>query len=482
MPGFDGFEELQHCKILNMTRLGWRTPLLKVDFGDGFGAAAFSGLSSGLHRWEFSSQLLPDTTDHTVTWTDSENENHTDPRFTYLFDFIKRHIMLNNKPFVVRDPRTGKYWLVRIENPDDITEFDQITSKLFSGGFSVIQARVETLDFNADGSITMPDAEPPTAPVLLTLVPDDGDPTTVLVATWSASTDNVAVAGYQVSVEWPSGGTGINVGDVLTYDITGLDPGTSHDVKVRAYDAEENYSEWSNILTESTEEGFNPLTAFTWDMYAPANMITVDDGDPVTAWENLGSQNDLTARTAPYTDPSFDSDGMNGNPCVLLDSATQGLYSSNGFTGGEGTLFIVMSHSRDTLEWGMILAQVFDANYFRLMSRGDAYQIYVGNGATASEVNVSPAFADDQPFIIRVEFRNGETAVFFNGTDVTPSNTVTYKPTGGMVFGYHLGVSDGPNAAEVRVGFIGMSDGLITGSNAEACESFFAQTFGGFTL
>jgi hypothetical protein len=57
---------------------------------------------------------------------------------------------------------------------------------------------------------------------------------------WQAATDDIAVAGYEVSID--GGASYTNVGNVLTYAVSGRPASTTDQVRVRAYDAASNRS------------------------------------------------------------------------------------------------------------------------------------------------------------------------------------------------------------------------------------------------
>lgn len=82
---------------------------------------------------------------------------------------------------------------------------------------------------------------PPTVPghVTATVLFEDH-----IQVTWLASMDNVAVTGYKIYID----GVVIDIGDVLSYDHT-VTPGTTHEYRVRAYDAAGNHSKWSGVAT-----------------------------------------------------------------------------------------------------------------------------------------------------------------------------------------------------------------------------------------
>lgn len=92
-----------------------------------------------------------------------------------------------------------------------------------------LQASGTTFDHNT---------EAPSIPMNLTVITTD---TGQLQVYWSASTDDVEVAGYSLIVD----GLVIDVGLTTAYDHTGLDECTLHEYYVRAYDGSGNKSPWS---------------------------------------------------------------------------------------------------------------------------------------------------------------------------------------------------------------------------------------------
>ncbi|MEK8128181.1 lytic polysaccharide monooxygenase [Paenibacillus filicis] len=100
--------------------------------------------------------------------------------------------------------------------------------------------------FTTSGST--PDTTPPTAPTGLHVM---GTPTSSSVSLmWSASTDNVGVAGYRVY----RGSTLVTTvsGSTLDYVVTGLTANTTYTFTVRAFDAAGNVSGDSNAVSATT--------------------------------------------------------------------------------------------------------------------------------------------------------------------------------------------------------------------------------------
>ncbi|HJS53571.1 MAG TPA: PQQ-dependent sugar dehydrogenase [Chitinophagaceae bacterium] len=97
----------------------------------------------------------------------------------------------------------------------------------------------------------LPDTQPPTAPANLSA---SGITTTSFTLTWTASTDNVGVTGYDVYQD----GIKINSSNITStsYGVTGLIAGTTYGYFVKANDAAGNQSEASptfNVTTNSPD-------------------------------------------------------------------------------------------------------------------------------------------------------------------------------------------------------------------------------------
>ncbi len=96
--------------------------------------------------------------------------------------------------------------------------------------------------FNTGGS---QDTEAPTAPTNLTA---SNTTSSAVTLSWDASTDNVAVAGYNVY----QNSIFITTSNTTTYTMSGLTPETSYNFTVYAKDTANNTSQVSNTLTVTT--------------------------------------------------------------------------------------------------------------------------------------------------------------------------------------------------------------------------------------
>ncbi|MBE1491895.1 galactose-binding domain-containing protein [Plantactinospora soyae] len=125
---------------------------------------------------------------------------------------------------------------------------------------------------------------PPTAPGNLTVT---GKTTTSVSLSWTASTDNVGVVGYQVRQGTTVAGTPTGT----SYTVTGLGPGTGYSFSVVARDTAGNVSPSSNLVTATTDAAPNTnlargrATAESGHVqhYGSGNVV---DGDAHSYWES----------------------------------------------------------------------------------------------------------------------------------------------------------------------------------------------------
>jgi hypothetical protein len=94
------------------------------------------------------------------------------------------------------------------------------------------------------------DYEAPTAPSNLT---DIAKTETTITIQWTASTDNIGVVGY--NIELNQGEQIISIGNVNTYQITGLNGLTTYRIALSAFDASGNESNISNVIDVETPQG-----------------------------------------------------------------------------------------------------------------------------------------------------------------------------------------------------------------------------------
>ncbi|WP_217559010.1 lytic polysaccharide monooxygenase [Paenibacillus sp. GbtcB18] len=118
------------------------------------------------------------------------------------------------------------------------------------------------IDVNFGGSPGTPDTTAPTAPAGLTA---SNVAATSATVSWTASSDNVGVAGYRIF----NGSTQIGTtSGALSYNLTGLTANTAYAITVKAVDAAGNVSAASNTVNFTTIAGttypaWNASTAYT---------------------------------------------------------------------------------------------------------------------------------------------------------------------------------------------------------------------------
>jgi chitodextrinase len=118
-----------------------------------------------------------------------------------------------------------------------------------NGQYSRINSGFFTINASAPA-----DTQAPTVPANLA---STGKTTTSVSLSWSASTDNVGVTGYDVY----RGGTFAGSATSTSYTATGLSAATAYTFTVRAKDAAGNQSAASSGVTVTTDAGTAPTTA-----------------------------------------------------------------------------------------------------------------------------------------------------------------------------------------------------------------------------
>ena len=116
---------------------------------------------------------------------------------------------------------------------------------------SNVLVRDEMPGWTGSGGST--DNQSPTAPTNLS---STATTTTTVSLTWSASSDNVGVTGYDIY----NNGSWIASSSSASVNVTGLSPGTAYSFTAKAFDAAGNYSAASNVVNVSTQSGGGSLT------------------------------------------------------------------------------------------------------------------------------------------------------------------------------------------------------------------------------
>ncbi|MBO4370847.1 MAG: family 16 glycosylhydrolase [Paludibacteraceae bacterium] len=116
-----------------------------------------------------------------------------------------------------------------------------------------------------DAANTQPDTEDPSTPANLTA----NAAANSIGLTWTASTDNIGVTGYNIYVN----GTKVGSSNTTSYTVTGLQPETSYQIAVEAYDAAGNTSNRVTRTVTTTEGASMPCHNTFSTITASRNVV-----------------------------------------------------------------------------------------------------------------------------------------------------------------------------------------------------------------
>lgn len=257
--------------------------------------------------------------------------------------------------------------------------------------------------------------------------------TTSFNANWSNVTDATA---YEISID---NGVTINVGNVLTYTVTGLVVGSNHTFKVRALKGSLTgpYSSDSNlILAPDTPSGLNvstiTSTGFSANWSAVANAtgyhIVVDNNSPIT----LGNVTTYSVSgLTPSTNHTFKVRAINGSLIgnYSADSSTITLLpatpTASSATDGNVTGF--------TANWTAVASAT--SGYVLTLKQGSTTISTIPIGSQATNNYIFTGLTTGATYTYTVQSKNGSLlSAESNSISVTADYTTT--TFAGSSYGY----------------------------------------------
>lgn len=181
----------------------------------------------------------------------------------------------------------GASYTFRLKSSAAATDVNRISSIELSQRIAKNGAELSRQTIYGGGTVIPDpsDTTPPTVPGNLTA----GTITeTAATLTWTASTDNVKLAGYKIYRD------GVLVGTVsgTTYTDTTLKANTTYSYTVKAYDAAGNLSADSNAVSVKTKESTTPPVSNAWDAskaYNGGEIVTYQGKTYKAKWWTQGN-------------------------------------------------------------------------------------------------------------------------------------------------------------------------------------------------
>ena len=185
---------------------------------------------------------------------------------------------------------------------------------------------------------TVVDAQAPTAPTNLSASATSNKGTTL---TWTASSDNIGVAGYKIF----KAGVEIGTSATATYNVTGLTSSTSYAFTVKAIDAAGNISAVSNTVNVTTL-----ATVADYEVNKSGTAITVDGNLTETAWK-MSKQISKSISGAANNTTSFGMTWDNNNlyfGLTVIDESVKTPAAASQWDGDGADMYFDMGSEKAT--------------------------------------------------------------------------------------------------------------------------------------
>jgi hypothetical protein len=224
------------------------------------------------------------------------------------------------------------------------------------------------------------------------------------------------------------GGSAVDMGNVLTFPVTGLSSGTEYDFEVRKRDNAGNVSAWSSIVSATTDAGFTPASETGLWMWLKSSSLIASDNDPITTWEDSGSGDHDATNVGGGVRPTYKTNIVNGLPVLRFDGTEEEMTLEDMSALTEGEMFIVMANGDDppTVGGGGVIKMGSDASG-SLVPFSDG-TIYCSFGTTARKTTVNHTESLATFGIYSAYSASGDWANYWNGLQLfsTGTNTVGF--------------------------------------------------------
>jgi hypothetical protein len=257
------------------------------------------------------------------------------------------------------------------------------------------------------------DTTPPGAP---SAVNTSVASSTQINLTWSASTDNVGVTGYQLQSCAGAGCTNFTpLGSPITttsYSVTGLTAGTPYTFRISALDAAGNVSSYTIFQTTATPTASGSISSVTYDYDSLGRVVQAE----MPALSSVQSYR-------------YDAAGniVSSNLTALTTLSIGGLSASQGATGTQITIYgsgFLTTPSQDVVKINGVSATVVSATGTQLV-------VSIPSGATTGNLTVTTGgttVTSPTPFTV-IPAIAAPTITSFTPTLGAPGATLTITGT-----------------------------------------------------
>ena len=295
---------------------------------------------------------------------------------------------------------------------------------------------------------TIPDSDPPSAPAGLSAIASS---TSQIDLSWSAATDNVGIATYQIEQCVGAGcSTFAQVGSTAatTFSSVGLTGSTSYSYRVRAADAAGNQGSYSDVATATTQTapvGITLVQHASKDAgTTTSSALAFPSNNAAGNWIGVAVRAGQAGQTIIVTDTRGNSYRKAAQLNETVDGTTLAFYYAENVSAGSNSVTVA-----DSIAGGTLRFAIFEYSGVATASSFDVSGTAQGTSAAPGSGSVTTTTAGD---LVIGMISTANAATFTAGSGYTIEDRVPAAPNAKLMVEDRRAPTPGPVTAAATLG------------------------------